>query len=158
MLSVNSLHVHGIVRNGEITVFFQSCHTKIESCLKVRDAANDREFQTFWNTRHWPCDASCCSMSALLAIQEFLAITVLSDRISCWSGRRGMREQSSRKLQTACGIARFCSYLIWRWKLTMVQRNIIMRTCLHSSNWNRESPTLPEAYKDLRLCGSPVVS
>jgi hypothetical protein len=61
-------------------------------------------FQTFRNTRHWPHCAPWCSPTdteCRAGHSRFCSITALTERISCWSGRQGLREQSSRQLQTA---------------------------------------------------------
>ena len=58
--------------------------------LKVRDAAKDQGHFRFFGTL----------AIGHMVLSKFCSITALTDRISCWSGRRGLWEQSSRKLQT----------------------------------------------------------
>jgi glycogen debranching enzyme len=88
MLSMNSLHVHGIVRNDEIELLANG-HTESAGRCEGSGA-----FQTFRNTRHWPQGkhpgAQRVQCWATAGYLRFCSITALTDRISCWSGRRGL--------------------------------------------------------------------
>ena len=96
MLSLNSLHVHGIVRNNEIELL---------ATLRVRDAAKDwghfRLFGTLAIGHIAHPGAHRLTPSAELAILLYYGANREDFAESCWSGRQGLREQSSRQLQTA---------------------------------------------------------
>ena len=93
--------------------------------------------------------ASCCSTSAVLAIQGFCAITVLTDRISCWSGRRGMRPDQHLL---------YCKVLLLFDMELETDKSPQEFHYVYVSLFEQLKPREPEAaYKDLRLCGSPVV-
>jgi hypothetical protein len=83
MLSLNSLHVHGIVLNAE---------TELLATLRLRDAAKDWGHFRLFGTLAIGHMAHLVLTECGAGHSRFCSITALTERISCWSGRQGLRE------------------------------------------------------------------